>query len=118
MRYFIFLFAASIAAAQSGTGLPVTLSWSNPNTVPTYVHIYRTTGMICPAATPANYKLIAPQASATGPWTDTTVNAGTTYCWYAAPYPTLGGADGPPSAIFQQIGQAPPLVALAGFKGN
>jgi len=107
--FWIALFAASLHAQSTHQ---VTLRWTaspdSTTAAPGTVTVYRATAA-CPASgigTLAYSKLTA-TALAGGPYVDTSVTTGSTYCYYVTA--TIGGLESNPSNTFQgQIPTAPP----------
>lgn len=99
------LLLSGLAQAQiTQSAFQVNLTWTAPSActsaVPCTTPISRTTiaaGASCPT-TGSSYSLLGTSASQATTFSDTTVSAGTTYCYIAQT--TQAGATGPPSAPF------------------
>ena len=105
MRKLIWIIAlASLSAQSSRAQHSVALSWQNsPDTNNTFV--YRLTGT-CPSTLTGFQKLTASPVT-TASFTDTTVNAGTTYAYYVTAFLNTF-ESGPSPCISAQIPITPP----------
>ncbi len=103
------LMAATLGRAQTGPAVNLTSSEASctAETVCT-AHVYLATiaaGASCPAAGAASYTELTasdPQPAVAGAYTDSTVAAGNTYCWYVTDsFVTGGTSPSNPSNTFQ-----------------
>lgn len=105
--FWIALFAASLHA-QAQTSHQVTLRWTaspdSTTATPGTVTVYRATAA-CPSSGigTLTYSKLTAAALAGGPYVDTAVTSGITYCYYVTA--TIGGLESNPSNTFQ--GQIP-----------
>ncbi len=92
----LFLMAAS-AMAQHSVTLKYTASTDSTSTNPGSVTVYRAAAN-CPASGIGNltYIKVTTSAPAGGPYNDTTVTAGTTYCYYLTA--VISGQESGPSS--------------------
>jgi hypothetical protein len=89
------------ANAQS-SGHSVTLRWTASRSGNTTVNIYRETGACPPSATSTNgFTRIASNYVSGGPFVDSSVVAGNTYCYVVTA--VAGGAESLPSNPFQAV---------------
>ena len=108
------LFASSaIAQGQHSATLTWTASSDSTTTTPGTVTVYRATAA-CPASGigTLTYTPLTTTAPAGGPYVDTAVTVGTTYCYYVTA--TIGGSTSGPSNTFQAKIPASPPTALTG----
>lgn len=112
-----FLALGALLGVASAQTHKVTLTWtasadstaSNPGTA----NVYRATAA-CPASgtSGATFVKLASGQPAGGPYTDTSVVSGDTYCYYVTA--VIGGAESSPSNTFQGV---IPLAAPTGLAG-
>ena len=107
--YKIFLVLAILSipfAAKAQSSYSVNLTWtastSSTSANPGSVKVLRATGS-CPASGIGSlvYSSLNNTAPAAGPYTDSTVVAGTTYCYYITA--TVGSSTSGPSNTFQAV---------------
>ena len=111
---------------QSGSGIQVNLTWgatscsatigtngTTQTSGPCYGYVFRATvsaGAACPAFSPTAYTSLvttAPIVSTAGAYSDTTIVAGTTYCYVVEDAFQAGGAASSPSNTFQIFAALP-----------
>jgi hypothetical protein len=105
------LIVLAAAVGRSQTTPAVSLTWSDVSctaATPCTAQVYRATvtaGASCPAAGGASYTeltAVDSQPAVAGAYTDSTVTAGSTYCWYVTDsFATGGTSPSSPSNIFQ-----------------
>jgi hypothetical protein len=103
----LLFFIGLITGPAFAAGQSVTLSWtasvSSTTATPGTSNVYREIGT-CSATQPtstAGFSQIATNIAPSGPYTDTAVTMGTTYCYIVTA--VIGGLESAPSNTFQAI---------------
>jgi len=116
LLFFIGLIAGPVFAAGPSVTLSWTASVTSTTATPGTSNVYRETGT-CPTTQPTStvgFSQIATNITPSGPYTDTTVSTGTTYCYVVTA--VIGGLESNPSNTFQAVisGLPSPPTGLKG----
>lgn len=111
--FFVGLCIGAASAASHQVKLTWTASIDSTSANPGTTNVYRATAA-CPASgiVGVTFAKIASGQPAGGPYTDTSVTSGATYCYYVTA--VIGGAESSPSNTFQGV---IPLAAPTGLAG-
>ena len=112
----LFCFLSASLPVLAATPPSVTLTWPASTTASTTTNVYRLTGT-CPASvtTTTGFTELASSQPAAGPYTDTNVTLGTTYCYVVTA--VAGGLESVPSNTFQAVFPGAP-AAPKGLTGT